>query len=207
MGLIQLDLFVSLHGVAQAPGGREEDPDGGFRFGGWQAPLVDEVVGEQITQVIASTDALLLGRRTYDIWAAHWPTDAAPSGPIADRINAVPKYVASRTLVEPGWSGTTVLGPDLAAGLATIRERHALTHIWGSTDLTQSLLAAGLIDRLVLWIHPVMLGEGKRLFGAGVVPTNVRLLEPAVTSPRGVVLLRYAIERTEPSVGEMSAAA
>jgi len=206
MGIIQLDLFLTLDGVAQAPGGPTEDPEGGFRFGGWQAPLVDAETGAQIAAEIEATDALLLGRKTYDIWAGHWPTEAAPAGPIADRINAVPKYVASRTLTEPGWAGTTVLGPDLAAELAALRNRHAQTHIWGSTDLTQSLLAAGLIDRLVLWIHPVLLGEGKRLFGAGVVPANARLVEPAVTSPRGIVRLRYDLERTEPAVGDMTRA-
>jgi len=204
MGIIQLDLFLTLDGVAQAPGGPTEDPEGGFRFGGWQEPLVDEETGRQILGVIEDTDALLLGRKTYDIWAGHWPTEAAPEGPIKDRINGVPKYVASRTLAEPGWSGTTVLGPDLAAEVAAIRDRHERTHVWGSTDLTQSLLAAGLIDRLVLWIHPVLLGEGKRLFGTGVIPANARLLEPAVTSSRGIVHLRYEIERSEPSVGDMT---
>jgi len=202
MGLIQLDLFLTLDGVAQAPGAVDEDPEGGFRFGGWQAPLTteDDVLGGQILAEIESTDALLLGRKTYDIWAAHWPYQ---DDVIGQRLNAVPKYVASRTLTDPTWAGTTILGRDLAAEIIAIRARHARTHIWGSTLLSQSLLAEGLVDRLVLWIHPVLLGEGKRLFGPGVLPTNARLLEPAVTSPRGIVRLAYEIERSEPSVGDM----
>src|SRR5690349_6234921 len=113
MGTISIDLFTTLDLVAQAPGGPDEDPAGGFAFGGWQAPLFDEAVGDQVAEAIAKTDALLLGRRTYDIFAGHWPhqEDGTDSG-IAARFNRIPKYVASRTERDLGWAGSTQLKPD-----------------------------------------------------------------------------------------------
>ena len=111
MGVIQIDLFTTLDGVAQAPGAPDEDTDGGFEFGGWQAPVADEVIGEQVVAGIAKLDALLLGRKTYDIFAAYWPHQ---TNEIAEVFNRVPKYVASRSNPTLGWPGSTLLGPDLA---------------------------------------------------------------------------------------------
>lgn len=207
MGSIQLDLFLTLDGVAQAPGGPDEDPEGDFRFGGWQAPLIDVLTGTEVWAGMQGMDALLLGRKTYDIWADYWPSQSAKDGPddmIAKLFNRIPKYVASETLIEPSWEGTTVLGPDFVAEVTAIRDRHEHTHVIGSLDLAQSLLAARLIDELELFVYPIILGGGKRLWRDGIAPSNLRLLEPAKTSPKGVVLLRYASERSEPATGDMA---
>lgn len=205
MGLIHIDLFTTLDGVAQAPGGPEEDPDGGFRFGGWQAPLFDETVGHQVVAGMDGLDALLLGRRTYDIFAAYWPhqDDGLDSG-IAQLFNRVPRYVASRGTPELSWEGTTQLGDDLAAAIGELRERHDHVHVIGSLDLVQTLLRDGLYDRLTLWVHPILLGDGKKVFDGGAVPTNMELTEPAITSPGGVVQLKYSRVAGTPGTGDMS---
>jgi dihydrofolate reductase len=202
MGLIHIDLFTTVDGVAQAPGGTEEDPENEFAFGGWQAPLIDEVVGEQVLAGMEGMDALLLGRRTYDIFAAYWPHE---QGIIAQLFNSIPKYVASRQAPDLEWADSTLLGPDVAASVRELRERHANIHVIGSLDFVQTLLAEKLFDRLTLWVHPILLGGGKRVFAGGAVPTNLSLLEPAVTSPRGVVRQRYALVEGTPGVGDMAA--
>ena len=202
MGLIHIDLFTTLDGVAQAPGGPDEDPEGGFAFGGWQAPLLDEVVGGQIDSGMAGMDALLLGRRTYDIFAAYWPHS---DGGIARLFNRLPKYVASRQAPTLEWSGSTLLGPDVVAGVRELRERHANIHVIGSLDFVQTLFTERLFDRLTLWVYPILLGGGKKVFADGVVPTNLTLIEPVVASPKGAVLQRYALAEGTPGVGDMSA--
>ncbi|MBO9578780.1 MAG: dihydrofolate reductase family protein [Microbacteriaceae bacterium] len=206
MGLLHVITFATLDGVAQAPGGPQEDTDGGFEFGGWQAPVSDEVVGQHVGSCIAEMDALLLGRRTYDIWAAYWPTAGhdGPDAVIVDRFDDVPKYVASGTLVDPQWQRTQVLGPDLAAEVAALKARHEHIHVWGSLDFVQSLWTDRLVDRLDLWVFPLLLGRGKKLFGSGVVPADVTLLEPPLASPKGAVLLRYAFPDTTPGTGDMA---
>jgi len=205
MGLIHIDLFTTLDGVAQAPGGPEEDTDGGFEFGGWQAPLSDELVGEQVFAGMEGLDALLLGRRTYDIFAGYWPQqDEGIDGPIARLFNRVPKYVASRSALTLDWANSTLIGADVGAAVAELRERHAHVHVIGSLDLVQTLVAQGLFDRLSLWIYPVLLGPGKKVFADGTVPSNLTLLEPAITSPRGVVLVQYGPADGIPSTGDMS---
>ena len=201
MGLIHIDLFTTLDGVAQAPGGPDEDTESGFAFGGWQAPLIDEVVGEQVTSGMAGMDALLLGRRTYDIFAAYWPHE---DGGIAQLFNRIPKYVASRQQRTLGWADSTQLDADVATAVRELRARHENIHVIGSLDFVQTLFAERLFDRLTLWVHPILLGGGKKVFADGVVPTNLRLLEPAVTSPRGVVRQRYALADGIPGVGDMS---
>ncbi|MCU1523323.1 MAG: deaminase, partial [Microbacteriaceae bacterium] len=175
MGLIHIDLFTTLDGVAQAPGGPDEDTDSGFAFGGWQAPLIDEVVGEQIDSGMAGMDALLLGRRTYDIFAAYWPH---AGGNIARLFNRLPKYVASRQALNLEWANSTLLGPDVADAVRELRDRHADIHVIGSLDFVQTLFAERLFDRLNLWVYPILLGSGKKVFADGVVPTNLRLIEP-----------------------------
>ncbi|KQQ05990.1 MULTISPECIES: dihydrofolate reductase family protein [unclassified Rathayibacter] len=202
MGLVHIDLFSTVDGVGQAPGGPEEDLEGGFAFGGWQAPLVDETVGEQVLDGMQGMDALMLGRRTFDLFSSYWPEQ---SGPIAELFNRIPKYVASRGTASLRWSGSAQLGPDLPSAVAEVRERHEKIHVIGSLDLVQTLLSERLFDRLTLWVHPILLGDGKKVFAQGAVPSNLRLLEPVVTSPRGVVRLRYERLDGTPAVGVVEA--
>lgn len=205
MGLIHIDLFSTLDGVAQAPGGPEEDPEGGFAFGGWQAPLFDDLIGEQISAGMEDMDALLLGRKTYDIFASYWPDqESGGAADIAKLFNRLPKYVASRQDLTLEWAHSTLLGADAAASVREIRERHEHIHVIGSLDFVQTLFAEKLFDQLTLWVYPILLGQGKKVFGDGVVPTNLRLLEPAVSSPQGMVRQRYALAEGIPSVGTMS---
>ncbi|GMA33017.1 dihydrofolate reductase family protein [Litorihabitans aurantiacus] len=200
MGHLHLELFATLDLVGQAPGGPEEDPEG-FAFGGWQAPLISDVEGEQVAAAYAETDALLLGRRTYDIFAAYWPQQ---TGWIADLFNRIPKYVASRSRLDLDWDGAHQLGPGLPAAVREVRERHANTRVVGSLDLVQTLLNERLADRLDLWLHPLVLGEGKKIFDGGAVPANLRLLAPAATGPTGTVHLRYSITDEVPATGTMA---
>src|SRR5690242_8779919 len=170
MGKLVVTEFVTLDGVAQAPGGRDEDREEGFEHGGWQAPMHDERTGAVIFEQAQHMDALLLGRKTYDIFSNYWPT-APDEMPFTKLLNDVPKYVASRTLTEPlAWEGSSVVGGDLAAEIGAIKERHDAVHVIGSLDLLQSLLRLGLVDRLELWVFPVLLGSGKRVFAEGTVP-------------------------------------
>lgn len=203
MGRLYIDLFVTLDGVAQAPGAPDEDPSGGFPFGGWQAPLFDDVVGRHVMAGIQEMDALLLGRRTYDIFAAYWPHQ---EGAIAHQLNGVPKYVASRGTPDLSWPTSTLLGPDLVAEVQAVRERHERTHVIGSLDLVQSLVAERLFDVLTLWVYPVVLGQGKRVFEAGIRPTELTLLAPPEAGSGGAVTLRYAPTGAEPRTGDMTAA-
>lgn len=186
MGIIVANLFITLDGVYQAPGGREEDPEGGFAFGGWQAPVSDDDAGASIGEEIARIDALLLGRKTYDIFASYWPHQ---SDEIGGTLNRVPKFVVSSTLTDPSWAGTTVLPDATAAG--RLREEYNQVHMFGSGVLIRSLLAADVMDRLHLWLYPVTLGQGKRLFDGGTIPASFRLAEPARSFPKGAVSLVY----------------
>jgi dihydrofolate reductase len=205
MGLIHIDLFTTLDGVAQAPGGPDEDPENGFAFGGWQAPLLDDVVGEQVWAGMEGLDALLLGRRTYDIFAGYWPDqEQGVDGGIARLFNDVPKYVASRGRPTLEWANSTLLGADIASAVAELRECHANVHVIGSLNLVQTLVAQALFDRLSLWIYPLVLGTGKHVFTDRIVPSNLTLVEPAVTSPNGAVLVRYARADGTPSTGDMT---
>ncbi len=205
MGLIHIDLFTTLDGVAQAPGGPEEDRDGGFPFGGWQAPLIDETVGEQVMAGMEGLDALLLGRRTYDIWTAYWPhQETGVDDVIARLFNRVPKYVASRGAPTLGWADSTLVGTDLRREVDELRDRHQHVHVIGSLDLVQTLLAEQLFDTLTLWVYPILLGTGKQVFAGGAVPTNLTLIEPASTSPTGAVTLRYALAPGTPATGDMT---
>jgi len=189
MGLIHVELFATLDLVAQSPGGPDEDP-AGFAFGGWQAPMMDEVAGAQVGAAYEGTDALLLGRRTYEI---------------ATLFNSVPKYVASRGRPDLSWAGSTKLGPDLGRAVREIRDRHEHVKVVGSLNLVQTLLRDKLFDRLDLWVHPIMLGVGKKVFDGGAVPTNVRLLEPPVAGGKGTVYLRYGLADGTPATGDMAA--
>lgn len=188
-GTITVDMFTTLDGVVQAPGEPGEDRDGGFRHGGWQVPLLDEDSGAQMVADILEADALLLGRRTYDIFAAYWP--AAPDGdPLGAHLNGLPKYVVSRSAPDLAWADTTHLR-DVPSEVAALRERHERIHVTGSPTLARSLLEADLVDRIRLWLNPIVLGSGKRFFDEGTAPTALRLAEPPRAYPRGAVLLTY----------------
>ena len=190
MGKLVVTEFVTLDGVAQAPGGPDEDRDGGFRHGGWQAPLLDQEAGDVVFEQARKMDALLLGRRTYEIFADYWPT-APEEIPFTALLNRVPKFVASRTLADPlAWHGSTLLAEPIAASVTSLKERHDELHVIGSLNLVQSLLHFGLVDRLNLWLFPLLLGSGKHVFADGTVPTALRLIDSA-TFPNGAVHVTY----------------
>jgi dihydrofolate reductase len=189
MGKLVVNTFTSLDGVMQAPGMPEEDREGGFDHGGWQVPYFDEESGEVMTETLAAFDAMLLGRKTYEIFAGYWPY-APADDPIAARLNEAPKYVASRTLDSVGWKNSTLLKDDLAGEVARLKGQHNEIHTSGSGDLVQSLMQQGLVDQYNLWVYPVLLGSGKRLFGDGTVPTALRLIASR-TFGNGAVLLSY----------------
>ncbi|WP_235735284.1 dihydrofolate reductase family protein [Nocardioides alcanivorans] len=200
-GLIDLELFATLDLIGQAPGGPDEDPIG-FPFGGWQAPLVDEAFGDQVAAAYEGTDALLLGRRTHEIFSAYWPHQ---EGDFADLFNRVPKYVASRGRPDLSWTGSEQLGADLVDSVREIKERHRRIKVVGSLNLVQTLLHESLFDRLDLWLHPVVLGVGKSIFDGGEVPMNLTLLQPPQAGRRGTVHLRYGRAEGTPETGEMAA--
>ena len=203
MGQLIVTEFVTLDGVAQAPGGPDEDRDGGFVHGGWQAPVADRESGEVIFEQARSMDALLLGRRTYEIFAGYWPS-APPEVPFTPLLNGVPKYVASRTLTDPlAWQGSTLVADDLAASVAALKERHDEVHVIGSLDLLQTLLHHGLVDRINLWVYPLLLGSGKKVFADGTVPTVLRPTGSA-SYPSGTLHLTYETAGT-PTYGTMAA--
>ena len=202
-GRILIDLFLSLDGVAQGPGGTDEDTSGGFRFSGWQAGYPSPGTGPQVEAGMHGLDALLLGRRTYDIFASYWPLHTeGESGDIGNLFNRVPKYVASRNAdIALDWAGSTRVGGNLAAEVAELRATHREVHVIGSLDLVHTLLAEGLFDELNLWVYPLLLGAGKKVFDDGALPAVLRLLEPAVTDDAGVTFLRYGRTERVPEVG------
>ena len=204
-GRILIDLFTTLDGVAQAPGGPDEDTESGFAFGGWQAPLIDEVDGSQVAAGMVTMDALLLGRRTYDIFASYWPDQLdGPNSDIARKLDGIPKYVASRGAPRLSWRDSHLLGSDLVAELAALRERHQEIHVIGSIDFARTLVAGGLFDQLNLWVYPIVLGAGKRLFTADGPPASLELLAAEPASKNGTVLLRYGWKGPVPATGDMS---
>ena len=189
MGKLIVNTFTSLDGVMQAPGMPEEDREGGFDQGGWQVPYFDEESGQVMTEAITGFDALLLGRKTYEIFAGYWPY-APADDPIATRLNEAPKYVASRTLDALGWNNSTLLKGDIADEVARLTEAYDEIHTSGSGNLVQSLMKNELVDQYNVWVYPVLLGGGKRLFGEGTIPTALRLVESRAFG-NGAVLLTY----------------
>jgi dihydrofolate reductase len=185
--------FMSLDGVVQAPGGPEEDTDGGFAHGGWSARYFDpEVMGAAIGNGMATAEALLFGRRTWQGMAAAWPARAGD--PYADRMNAIKKYVVSRTLTEEDltWNNTALLAGDSAiAKIAALRAQAGGDMlVWGSASLVTTLLAEGLVDALNLMIEPILLGRGKRIFPEDGAARPLRLVE-CVTAGTGVLVCTY----------------
>lgn len=191
MGTLTINTFLTLDGVMQSPGAPREDPSGGFTHGGWLVPYADPDMGRYITDAFASIDALLLGRKTYEIFAAHWPRVTDLNDPIAAALNRMPKYVVSRTLKNAAWNNSSVITGDLGDAVAQLKRRHAREiSVQGSSQLAQALIAQGLIDEYRLWFYPVLLGTGKRLFGSGTVPAALRLADTKRTST-GVVINTY----------------
>ncbi|WP_129841525.1 dihydrofolate reductase family protein [Streptomyces sp. RFCAC02] len=198
---LTLTQFMTLDGVTQGPGGREEDPSGGFDLGGWSMPFVDEDFGRWINGWFRQADAFLLGRRTYDIFAGHWPRVTDPADPIASRLNGLPKYVVSRTLHHPEWGGTSVLNEDVLGQIAELKRQEGRElQVHGSTALARFLLAHGVVDELRLFVHPVVLGGGRRFFAEGEAPAALRLRESGTTHS-GVAVLVYE-PAGEPLYGE-----
>ncbi|GAB3243200.1 dihydrofolate reductase family protein [Kineosporia babensis] len=203
MGKLIVTEFMTLDGVGQGPGGPEEDEEGRFIHGGWQAPTLSAETGAAIFEQARSMDALLLGRRTYDIFADYWPKAPAEI-PFTALINGVPRYVASSTLSGPlSWAGASVLPGDLATAVSELKQRHENIHVIGSLNLLQSLLQLGLVDQLRLWQHPVLLGSGKKVFGAGTAPAALRLSH-AVSYESGVVQFTYDALGVPPKYGDMA---
>jgi len=194
MGKLTLTGFVTLDGVHQAPGGPTEDPSGGFEQGGWSVPYGDEDFGRFITDVFSRADAFLLGRRTYEIFAGYWPKVTDPADPIASKLNSLPKYVASSSLTDPEWEGTTVIGGELDKEVTALKERtERELQVHGSAALAQSLFALDLVDTVHLLTFPVVLGAGRRLFAEGAVPTAYRHVGGSTTST-GVAIHTYERE-------------
>ena len=182
---------ITLDGVMQAPGAPDEDRDGGFDHGGWAFGYLDDEFLGCVRAAFSRPFDLVLGRRTYEIFASYWPHQ---EGPIADGLNGARKYVASRTLERADWENSVLLEDDAAEALARVKREDGPELITqGSTELLQSLLAAGLVDEFRLMTFPVVAGSGKRLFGSGARPAGLRLLE-ATTTPSGVTFASYAVE-------------
>ncbi|WP_411104375.1 dihydrofolate reductase family protein [Streptomyces sp. cmx-4-9] len=184
MGKLTLTTFLTLDGVMQAPGGPQEDPGGGFPYGGWLSPFADEGMGEFMAEVFGRAQAFLLGRRTYEIFAGYWPQHDDPADPIAGRLNRLPKHVASTTLKEPAWAGTTVIdGEHLQSEIVRIKDAlDGELQVHGSGALAQWLLVRDLVDELNLLVFPVFLGAGRRLFPTGGLPTAFDLTGSRTTS-------------------------
>lgn len=195
-----ISAFVSLDGVMQAPGGPEEDPTGGFQHGGWTVPYWDDSIGAQMGETFSAPFDLLLGRKTYDIFAAHWgnivtdpnaPGYDAENAGIASLFNGVKKYVASRSPRTLSWQNSVSLGSDVAGELRELKRQEGPTLlVQGSADFIQRLLANDLVDEFRMLIYPVVLGNGKRLFGSGTLPRSFTLAKSVQTKP-GVIAATY----------------
>jgi dihydrofolate reductase len=186
MRILAVNSFLSLDGVMQAPGGPDEDPTGGFTLGGWGVNYMDEEMMRQVSE--SEPYELLLGRGTYEIFAAHWPYD---EGPIADQLNGTRKHVASTTLDRVDWSNSTLITGDVADYVARLKGQDGPEiQVHGSPGLIQTLLEHDLIDEYRMWIFPVVLGTGKRFFGEGAVPAGLKLVDSKV-SKTGVTINTY----------------
>ncbi|WP_116950519.1 dihydrofolate reductase family protein [Jiangella endophytica] len=186
MGELHVNMNVTLDGVIQANGGPTEQ-DAGFEYAGWERPYGDTESGDRVVADVQKSDALLLGRTTYDIFRAYWPGRSDEIGRAFDRV---PKYVASRGTPELSWAVSTQL-TDVGAEVRDLRERHEQIHTWGSANLVQTLFREALVDQVNLWTYPVVLGQGKKLFPDGTAPTRFEPAEPPTSFPGGVTLLRY----------------
>lgn len=187
---LTLHMFLTLDGVAQAPGGPGEDDDGGFEHGGWSFPYGDADFAETMAGWFANAGAFLLGRRTYAIFASHWPAVTDPANPIASKLNALPKYVATSTLQSADWANTTLLR-DVPSEVAKLKEEPGgELQVHGSTNLAQALIEHDLVDEYRLLTFPVHVGRGKKLFGDDTRSGALELVSTATTST-GVVVAVY----------------
>ena len=189
MRKLLVNTFLTLDGVMQAPGGPEEDRSGGFAHGGWSVNYWDERMGEVMGEALSRPFALVLGRRTYDIFAAHWPHASEEEG--AATFNEATKYVASRSNPTLEWANSELIRGDAAEGVAALKEEDGPElQVHGSSDLLQTLIRHGLVDEFRLWVFPVVVGSGKRLFGDGTSAAGLRLVDSTVSST-GVVMGTY----------------
>lgn len=190
MAKLTVTTFSTLDGVMQAPGGPSEDRSGGFGHGGWLVPHFDEDMGRFITRVFERASAFLLGRTTYEIFAGHWPRVTDPADPVAGPLNRLPKYVASKTLKDVTWNNSHLVR-DVVSEVSKLKQTlPGELQVHGSAGLIQTLVREGLVDELNLLVFPVILGEGKRVFEAGSLPTAFALKESTVTKS-GVVIGTY----------------
>ena len=186
MGELHVNMNTTLDGVIQANGGPTEQ-DAGFEYAGWETPFWDAEAGDQVNADVQASDALLLGRTTYDIFRGYWPGKSDEIGRAFDRV---PKYVASRGTPELSWD-TSIRVADAGTDVRELRDRHEQIHTWGSAKLLQTLFSEGLVDQLNLWVCPIVIGVGKRLFPEGTTALRLELVEPPKSYPAGVMLLRY----------------
>jgi dihydrofolate reductase len=183
-----VNTFSSLDGVMQAPGGPEEDPSGGFEHGGWSFGYWDEQMMGVMGEFMGKPFDLVLGRKTYEIFAAHWPHSDEPG---AEALNSATKHVASTTLTELEWQNSHLIDGDVPAGVRALKEQDGPElQVHGSAALIQTLLEHGLVDQFNVWIFPLVLGRGKRLFGDGTVPEGLELITSQVSSS-GVIITSY----------------
>lgn len=197
--------FLTLDGVMQGPGGREEDPSGGFEFGGWLVPHYDDDMGRIVDGWFAQADAILLGRTTYQMFHPYWSQVTDPGDAVAAALNSLPKYVVSNTLTDPEWNNTTVLSGNFLEAIDDLKaEPGRELQVHGSHRLARALHDAGLVDEYRLLIFPVVLGQGKRLFETGAVPSTFALAGSKTTSTGAVYLnlLPTAFGAGELEVGE-----
>lgn len=189
MRKILVNTFLSLDGVMQAPGGPEEDPSGGFELGGWSVNYWDDLMGKQMGETMGKPFDLLLGRKTYEIFAAHWPHATDDQG--AAPLNNATKYVVTTTLERADWQPSHLIKGDIVPRLQRLKEQDGPElQVHGSSNLLQTLIKHELVDQYNVWIFPVLLGHGKRLFGDGAIPAGLRLVE-SKTSTTGVMMATY----------------
>lgn len=201
MGTLTIATFMTLDGVMQAPGGPDEDRDGGFEHGGWSFPYFSDDKGDVISESFSRADCFLLGRRTYEIFAASWPSYPDMDDPVASRLNTLPKYVVSTTLETADWQPTTIIRGDIRAEVSKLKDRYdAEIQVHGSAGLAQTLHALGLVDEYRVFIEPVVLGAGKRLFESGAAPASLRLVDTKRLSKGSVLAIYQPAGR--PSYGE-----
>jgi len=185
--------FITLDGVMQAPGGPEEDPTGGFKYGGWTVGYADDFLGRVMSEQMAKPFDLLLGRKTYEIFAAYWPYVKSdnPNYPVARKFNSAQKYVASTTLGKLDWNNSMLIKGDIVQEIKKLKEQNGPElQIYGSGNLIQTLLKHDLVDEFRLKIYPITLGTGKRLFGDGTIPAGFKLVD-SKTSTTGVIIADY----------------
>jgi dihydrofolate reductase len=189
MRSLTVNTFLTLDGVMQAPGGPEEDPTGGFALGGWSVSYWDDLMGEVMGNFMSKPFDIVLGRRTYEIFAAHWPNASEEQG--AKVLNEATKHVASRTLKALDWANSHLIEGDVVEGIRALKQEDGPElQIHGSANLIQSLLPAQIIDEFRLWLFPLVVGRGKRLFDKGAVPAGLELVDHKVSST-GVAIATY----------------